>query len=272
MIPPVTAVDPMGLQERAARAVPSEAVETDGGWWLRYAPGTTWWSGTVLPHTAAHAAHRASARDTSGHDALAARVERAERFFAARGVPARFQITPGACPEGLDAFLAGRGYRWAYPAELRAAAASEVQGCASPGPLRVEAVERPTAEWFDVWRAVHGDTGAPWSEGSAREWAMLGRVEPPSTHVCAYSGGRAVAVGRAVAEGVWAGVFSMGTLPDARGTGAARQVLTELATWSLRQGADRMYLQVEKGNEAAIKLYTKAGFREVCTYHYRFAD
>jgi ribosomal protein S18 acetylase RimI-like enzyme len=33
--------------------------------------------------------------------------------------------------------------------------------------------------------------------------------------------------------------------------------------------ADRMYLQVECDNIPALRLYERAGFDEVCGYHYR---
>src|SRR5919108_3560995 len=88
-----------GLQERAARALPAERVELAEGWWLRHAPGCAWWVGTVLPHGEA------------GPGELVRRVAGAEEFYAARGAVTRFQISPRACPQSLDALLAGRGYR-----------------------------------------------------------------------------------------------------------------------------------------------------------------
>lgn len=33
-----------------------------------------------------------------------------------------------------------------------------------------------------------------------------------------------------------------------------------------------MYLQVERDNPAALALYRRAGFHEICTYHYRTAS
>ena len=125
-----------GLQERAARAQPAEHAEEADGWWLRHAPGCSWWVGTVLPHSDARPG------------ALARRVARAEEFYTSRGAAARFQISPGACPAGLDTVLAG-------------------------------------------WAGAHG--------------------------------------------------------------------------------AGRMYLQLERGNIAALRLYARAGFSEVCAYHYRIA-
>ncbi len=254
-----------GLQERTAHALPASHVEDADGWWLRHSPGCAWWAGTVLPHGEA------------GPDELTRRVVRAERFYAGRGVVARFQISPRACPDGLDAFLADRGYRRESPMSLRAAATAQVlerlpRETSRPGEARgpedaprVRVEDRPEREWFAVWHAVHGGD-------SDAEWAMLARVGRP----CAYAGatidGDVVAVGRAVADTGWAGVFGMATLPEARGRGAARGVLAALAGWAATRQAGRMYLQVDHGNVAATRLYERAGFAELCGYHYRTGD
>jgi N-acetylglutamate synthase len=61
-----------------------------------------------------------------------------------------------------------------------------------------------------------------------------------------------------------------GCLRDGDAAGGARPgraVLAALAGWA---GTDRMYLQVERDNTAAMRLYERAGFTEICAYHYRY--
>jgi N-acetylglutamate synthase len=103
------------------------------------------------------------------------------------------------------------------------------------------------------------------------EWDLLGRVDRPSAYAAALLGTEVVAVGRAVLDTGWAGVFGMATLPAARGRGAAHDVLTALAAWAATHAADHMYLQVERENAPALRLYDRTGFHEVCGYHYRTA-
>jgi GNAT superfamily N-acetyltransferase len=237
------------LQERAARGQPAERVEDAGGWLLRLAPEGSWWVGAALPHGAA------------GPGEMERRVVAAEEFYAAHGAVPRFQLTPGVCPEGVDDLLERRGYRRHSPVSLRAASTARVRELESTLNVRVD--ERPTRAWYAAWQAVNGE--------SAAEWEMLARVDLPSAYVSALIGDDVVAVGRAVLDSGWAGVFSMATLPEARGKGAARNVLSALAGWADANNADRMYLQVERGNAAASRLYARAGFTEMCTYHYRSA-
>ena len=101
------------------------------------------------------------------------------------------------------------------------------------------------------------------------QWASFRRVESPSAYAAVMRGDEVIAVGRAVIDDGWAGVFSMATLPHARGNGAARSVLAALAEWAGSQGAERLYLQVRSDNVPALRLYELMGFAEACAYHYR---
>jgi N-acetylglutamate synthase len=235
------------LQERAARALPAQRVVNADGWWLRLAPRCAWWVESVLPH---------------GAGDMVRRVAGAEAFYVRHGGITRFQISPTACPAGLDALLAARGYRRESPMSLQVASTADVLAALAPGQVAVD--DHPTREWFDAWYAVHGHGIDP-----RAEWDLLERVPQPAGYARAMVGDDVVAVGRAVADTGWAGVFGMATLPRARGQGAARSVLAALAGWAGAQRAGRLYLQVERGNTAARRLYGQAGFTELCGYHYR---
>lgn len=243
-----------GLQERAARGIPAEQVEDVDGWLLRLAPSSAWWVGTVLPHGAA------------GPGDVVRRVVATEEFYAGHGVATRFQITPGVCPGGLDTVLAERGYHRHGSASLQVATTAQVRERAPTGSLEVRLDERPTSAWLAAWHAVHGS-----GNDVRTERDLLDRVQQPCAYAGAMLGDDVVAVGRVVGDTGWAGVFGMATLPEARGKGAARDVLGALAGWAGAHGADRMYLQVERDNAAALRLYELAGFREVRGYHYRAA-
>jgi N-acetylglutamate synthase len=242
------------LQERAARALPATYVEHIDGWWLRHAPGCAWWIESVLPHGAA------------GPRELRRRVELAERFCVDRGLTPRFQITPGVCPQELDAILEERGYRRECPSSLLTASTARVLQETPSCSLDIRLDDQPTSEWFDVWSAVHCREGDPVAE---RE--LLGRVDEPCGYASAAVGDDVVAVGRAVADSGWAGLFGMATLPRARGMGAARCVLSALAEWAAAQHAGDLYLQAERDNIPALRLYAQTGFSELREYHYRCA-
>lgn len=242
------------LQERAARAVPAAVQENRDGCWLRYTDSTTtWWAGAVLMHG------RQQVRD------LAPRIAVAENFYAAHGAPTRFQVCP-ACPPDLDDALSLRRYQWRGVVSLQVATPRAIARHLSAPSLRVDLKEYPDVEWFHLLMAAQGSDADP-----APEWRLLQRVDRPSAYATALISGRPVAVGRAVADTGWAGVFGMATLPDARHQGAARAVLATLADWASSHGSVHMYLQVTHNSTAALRLYRRAGFEEACAYHYRTA-
>ena len=116
---------------------------------------------------------------------------------------------------------------------------------------------------------IHKTLAKPAARAAAAD--LLDRVQLPSAYACAAVGDAVVAVGRAVVDDGWVGVFGMATRPAARRTGAARSVLASLAQWAEDLGAARMYLQVERDNFPALRLYERAGFRVMCGFHYRAA-
>lgn len=242
------------LLDRAARATPAAVEDRGSGWWIRHTDGNAWWSGAVLAH------------DASDDGRIAERIEAAEHFYAERDAAARFQVCPG-CPPDLDRILADRGYRWDALISLQTMDVAEpVEARPAPGlDVRVGSGLDP------VWLAVLATTAGPGTvvENEAR---LLNRVGLRSAYVTVLADDEPVAIGRAVADDGWTGVFAMATAPRARRRGAARLVLSAIARWAREQDAPRLYLQVERSNTAACRLYAAAGFTEVATYHYRVME
>lgn len=244
------------LLERAARATPATVEDRSTGWLLRHTDGSAWWAGAVLAHDAAD-------QDATTGRGLADRIAAAEQFYAEHRAKARFQVCDG-CPPGLDAMLAERGYRRESPISLRVASRERL--VVPPEAFGLEV--RVVAEVDEAWLAVLRSTPeAP--VNADYEARLLRRVRLPSAYVTVFGAGEPVAIGRAVADDGWTGVFGMFTAPMARRRGAASQVLAAITNWASEHDTPRLYLQVEKSNVAATHLYAVAGFSEIATYHYR---
>ena len=65
-------------------------------------------------------------------------------------------------------------------------------------------------------------------------------------------------IGRVAADE--AEILTLGTLPSHRGQGLASKLLTAIMDEAIRQGASRLFLEVGEANEAALRLYRRAGF------------
>ncbi|MFV2177418.1 GNAT family N-acetyltransferase [Actinomadura sp. LOL_016] len=226
------------MDELVAAAWPAPTVHHIDGWRLRHADGVTKRANSVL----------APAEPGDLEEAVA----RAERFYSGVGLPTVFSISSQA---RLDGFLDERGYALVDPtlAMVRDLGSAE----ASDG---VRIADVPSDAWLDLWWSVdgrHGDVRPPVAE------KILTGVP------AGYASLDGSAVGRAVPQGEWLGVYAMAVAPDARRRGLGRRVLRALLEWGRRQGCRRAYLVVVERNTAARGLYAGEGFVESGGYHYR---
>jgi GNAT superfamily N-acetyltransferase len=236
------------LLERAVRATPADDEDGTSGWWLRHSDGLLWWAGVALAH--------------GPSDRLADRIVTAEQFFQAHGAVPRFQIC-GDCPAGLDAALAERGYRYECPMSVltrRTAGNPPIYPAGMSGRIRTE----PDNDWIGVLASTcPPDTDM---DGETRRFAA---VPGNQRFVTVYLDGAPAGVGRAVTDNGWTGVFTMATSPWARRRGVADAVLSAIGEWAAASGAPDVFLEVEKSNDVAHRVYLRAGFTHLADYHYR---
>ncbi len=81
--------------------------------------------------------------------------------------------------------------------------------------------------------------------------------------------GKPVACGLGVLEDEHIGIFDVITAPEERRRGFATELLNGILRWAQARGATCAYLQVKMSNEAAWRMYQKAGFENVYHYWYR---
>jgi len=232
----------------AAEAVPL------GGWWLRFNHGVTQRGSSVWPGPGA------------SELSLAARIDAAERFYAERGTTASFQLSPAADPPELDAALALRGYEASpHPVSVEIAAPAPLATWALPHGVEALCADALSEEWFEL----SGRQGRFRGDDVLVYRALLERLAGRAGFALVRVDGRAAAVGLGVLAPPWAGVFSMLTLPDQRGSRLGEAVLAAIARWAQERGARRLFLQVESDNASARRLYARAGFVPRYAYHYR---
>jgi ribosomal protein S18 acetylase RimI-like enzyme len=232
-----------------AQAWPAPHCDEIGGWRLRYAGGVTKRANSVLP------------LDDPGD--LAAAIECAERFYAARDAPTVFSIGTGAYP-GLDGVLAARGYAIVDPTLIMVADIPGTGLFSDRDHDETVIEDSPSSPWLDLWWSVDGrytdrshdrlDAARQILTGVAASYLLL----PPR-----------LAVGRGVLQGDWYGIYCMAVAPHVRRRGLGGTVLRALLDHGRKQGARRAYLAVVERNTAARALYERHGFRVTCRYHYR---
>ena len=245
------------LETIAANAWPAAETEVCGGWRLRSTAGVTRRANSVWPN------HDDGART------LADKLEQVERFYAARTLPAIYQICDAMQPPQLDAVLAARGYAHEAPTFVQTAALAALLA-RLPALRHYPTFEVEVSEEFDApWFELYCLSEAVSDQAAAVRREILERIAPAHGFVTLYAAGAPAAVGLGVVEAGWLGIYCMATLPDYRRRGAARAILRTLALWAQLYDATHTYLQVMEANDAAQQLYAGAGFVTAYRYHYR---
>jgi ribosomal protein S18 acetylase RimI-like enzyme len=222
-----------------------------GDWVLRAAGGFTGRANSVLP---------------LGDPGLPLQeaVARAEGWYAARGLPARFQVAGpvgfAMAEDRLGALLLDRGYREADRSVVMTASAQAVAD-ASTRAGDVEVSEGLTPRWLDAYarqrEVVPGATEAVLTGSPAQLFAS------------ASAGGQVVALARlGLVAGGWAGLYGVWVDPEHRGRGLARALTGALAAQAGPRGIRSLYLQTLHTNEPATRLYASLGFAPHHGYSY----
>ena len=239
--------EPALLDRLADRGWPALEREQLGGWTLRAAGGVT---------------NRANSVLTSGVvPEVESAVDRAERWYHERGLPAVFQVSP-ASPPALAAELGRRGYREHSRTDILVADREEVAATAPAAEVSVAAA--PPAGWLDAWWAVDG-------RGGDAERDIAGRILSGGPALYAWASAAdatPIAVARLALVDDWAGLYAVATLPEARRRGLARALAVALANEAGGRGVRRLWLQVLADNAAAHALYAGLGFRPASHYAY----
>jgi len=184
-------------------------------------------------------------------------------------LPAIFRLTPFAPPE-LDRRLAALGYGLGDEVEVRARPLADLAPPPAPPALRPPAkLVRVAAvgleRWLDVFTAL---SGAAESTRAAHR-RVLAAVPGVRRLLILEADERPVACGMSVFEGGLLGLFDLVTAADSRGRGFGGELLRRALRWGQRAGAREAYLQVLNRNAVALRLYERAGFTKVYSYHYR---
>lgn len=180
-------------------------------------------------------------------------LDRVLEFYASHGAPALAQVVVGSAHE--RAFTdAG----WVPMSGYHGGAVVQVADLDPAYDADPAARIAPTAD--DDWLANYGRVNDP----------VVARavLEGPSTVGFVSIGTPAIAIGRIVVTGEWAGIAGVEVAPEHRRQGLARRIVETSLAWAVERGADKAYLQTMRTNHAALALYQPYGFVDHHDYRY----
>lgn len=247
------------------------------GWLVRYCPGK---------------AKRARCINAValGRRSAQAKLVECEALFQQAGLPLVVRITPFTQPAGLDAELARQG--WPLFDDTRVMVLAELEGktgeTGKAGLIRQTGPADQTAQTVEMappglppgWsETIEGALGYARTVGALRGSSAL-EVEShaqrlqgspvPYTGLVWRDGAAAVqACGQFARDADLVGLYDIFTAPAARRRGLARALCMRLLQMARDEGARTAYLQVDAANAPARKVYTRLGFQDAYSYHYR---
>jgi RimJ/RimL family protein N-acetyltransferase len=246
MSPDLSPADIAAIERATLAAVAPRLMEALPGWLLPMDDG-----GIRRAHAAVPLSH------ADGH---IGQLPAIEQRYHAHGLPTLLRLprVPGFAR--FEAALGARGYAPERETRVQVAQTSDVRRMTEAPPAMLSR----TAD--DQWASVFLGPGFDPVDGANRI-AALGRATD-SRYARVEADGATVAIGVLGLGDGWAGIHGMRTAEAHRGRGLAARVLAGLAQAALDAGIQRLFLQVEAHNVAALALYRRAGFVDAWRYRY----
>lgn len=216
--------------------------------------------GWLLPFDTSTIGRAKSAVPLRHHDMAPAQIGRIENLYAKRGLQAAFRIADVPGLHDVQTELTRLGYQAQQPTLVQVGTVAAMRALCKGEPARV--ADQPSPAWSTVYVAEGFDP----VDGAHRVQALSRSAHVVYAHV--EEDGQSVAAGTAALSQGWASIHGMRTVLARRGQGLAARILGGLADTATRRGLERVFLQVEEGNTAALALYARAGFATAWRYHY----
>lgn len=243
---PLSNNDIASLERATLDAVAPPAVDAIDGWLLPFDDSTIGRAKSAVPLR---------------HDHLdAADIARIEALYAQRGLHAAFRVADVPALAHLHAELRRLGYEPDQPSLVQVGSVPIMRQMCQAPPAEVS--DTPVRPWADVYLAPGFDP----VDGAHRVQALS--RSPHVVYAWLQEAGQPMAAGTAALSQGWASIHGMRTVPTQRGRGLAARILAGLADAATTRGLDRVFLQVEEDNTAALALYRRAGFLTAWRYHY----
>lgn len=230
-------------EERLVNCWPAVQTLVLGDWVLRFANG---YSGRANSASALRPGADLAADDLAHLCAL----------YRAAGLSPAIRVTP-LSPAGLGARLVAAGWQPVVTSIGMVAHARDWKP-----DVRVTLDVAPSVAWISgvsQWQDLRKRNGDHLA-------AIVRLVRLPAAFATLHADGRPVGYGMSVLDRGMAEIGSVVLGPLDRGKGLGRALVETLLDWAARNGAGRVFLQVEENNAVAIRLYRALGFEEVYRY------
>ncbi len=239
------------IERHSLIAWPGLAQRRIGGWALAFGGGHT---------KRANSASLQSLTREPATDALPAIMD----AYANQGLPPIFRVTPLAIEAGVDEHLNLQNFIAFDHTRVQFLDLAVVGATLSKDPEASISAQADPA-----WRSALARMQGLQPDSARLQGLILDRIEGETIYAELRGDGVGVAWGMGVVSGGLLGLFNIVTAPERRGQGHGGRLVRAILAAGVAAGATQAYLQVGVGNQPALGLYERIGFRDSYQYHYR---
>lgn len=237
------------IEELSLNAWPALQNMNYDGWILRFSEGYTKRANSVQPIY-------------PSSEEVKEKIKICEEIYTPHALDVVFKITPDVYPKNLDELLAEKGYNKASPTSVQVFNLDSIKEIS---PENIDYEPQVTEKWNTEFYRLSGKN----TSTKSIHFRMLSNIFPNKFFVSMSLDGHIIACGLGVLESGFIGLFDIIVDKDYRNMGYGEKLLLSILQLGKNNGAKKAYLQVEKNNSPALRLYSKIGFEEIYEYWYR---
>lgn len=195
---------------------------------------------------------------------VVSKIKICEEIYNSNNLNTVFKITPHVYPQDLDKLLDEKGYKKASPTSVQVVDLDTIEkSCLK----NFNYISNVTDEWINSFYKLSKKDIATKSIHNR----MLDNILQKKFFVSMSLNDKTIACGLGVLENYFIGLFDIVVDEQYRNMGYGKHLVQGILQLGKNNGAKKAYLQVEKKNAPALKLYSNIGFKEVYDYWYRVA-
>jgi ribosomal protein S18 acetylase RimI-like enzyme len=237
------------IEEISMNAWPALQTLHYDGWILRFANGVTKRLNSVNPIYAS----KINVDD---------KIDYCENLYRSQNLPPCFRITEIVQPSGLDQKLETHGYDHVFDVSVQLVNINQYKFALDKNIQITEVIEE---RWLDDYIRMNDVN----PENKAVLKRIIDQIMVSRGLFTLRANGMAVGCGLGVTENKHIGLFDIVIDKSWRNQGLGQILIESILAWGKSKGAEYGYLQVMADNAPAVRLYSKAGFREEYRYWYR---